>query len=660
MDFDEIMDQADGARIVELERLIQQARSDYFNKTPTVSDGVFDAWVAELRELKPESVAITAIGAPIEAVTEWKKVSHGFVMGSLDKVNTPVEMGLWLAGVGVKEPVLTTQKLDGISIHLRYEEGRLVQAITRGDGETGEDITSNVVRMKGIPKKTLHIDGLGIVCAFTGSIRGEIVLKKSDHKAHFPAYANPRNAASGISKRYDGTGSEHLTVMVYKIVEGNVRPTTEYESFGMLRHWGFLTPEWNVHVPGQEGSRTPQEYWKAYQEGAREKLDYEIDGLVILVNNLAHQAELGEKDGRPKGAVAFKFAAEGKLTTITKIEWQVGGQGRITPVAIFNPVNVMGATITNASVYNLKYIADLGIGVGAEVMVVRANDVIPRITEVSKKPEKVETGPTHCPACGTSTGMEGEYLVCPNALECPAQAVGRIKRYVSVLDIKEWGDGLLEKLVEAGLVKTVLDLYKLTVGQLAAIDRMGEKSAAKVHKLLWAKNPIPLDEFLGAMSIPGCGSSTFILLMDAGYDTLDAILKGSADTQWLLDENRTGPFHAIAGIGPVKAADLAAWFSHPTNQEMLRDILTLGVQVKGRVKGKFTDKSFCFTGSMNRPRKELETLVTDHGGVVKSSAGKGVTYLVIADPNSTSTKAQAARKAGVICISEETFLGMVG
>ncbi len=655
MNFDEIMEQATGTRATELEQLILQARTDYFNKTPTVTDGVFDAWIAELRELKPDSTAITAIGAPIEAVTEWKKASHGFVMGSLDKVNTPVEMGLWLAGVGVKEPVLITQKLDGISIHMKYLDGAFVQAITRGDGETGEDITSNVARMKGVIKK-IHLSPESL---FTGSIRGEIVLKKSDHKKHFPAYANPRNAASGISKRYDGTGSEHLTVMAYTIVEGNVRPPTEEENFRLLMRWGFLTPEWNVHIPNQEGSKTPQEYWKAYQDGAREKLDYEIDGLVIRVNNLAHQAELGEKDGRPKGAVAFKFAAEGKLTTITKIEWQVGGQGRITPVAIFNPVNVMGASITNASVYNLKYIADLGIGVGAEVMVVRANDVIPRITEVSKKPEKVETGPTHCPACGTSTGMEGEYLVCPNALECPAQAVGRIKRYVSVLDIKEWGDGLIEKLVDEGLVKTVLDLYKLTVGQLAAIDRMGEKSAAKVHKLLWAKNPIPLDEFLGAMSIPGCGSSTFILLMDAGYDTLDAILAGSQDTKQNIEWHRTDvAFLAVAGIGPVKAHDLATWFTNPTNQAMLNDILALGVKVKGRVKGKFTDMSFCFTGSMDRPRKELETLVTDHGGVVKSSAGRGVTYLVIADPNSTSTKAQAAKKAGVICISEETLLAM--
>ena len=671
MDFDDFMAQADTARAEELERLIKSAQRDYHNGSSSVTDDVYDAWVAELKELKPDSPAITAIGAPPPEVTEWKKASHGFVMGSLDKVNTPAEMGLWSAGIGVKEPLLITEKLDGISIHLRYEDGKLVQAITRGDGTTGEDITSNVARMKGIPKPNafrrveadgsdalLNRPGYGYVKHFTGSIRGEIVLLRSDHKKHFPDYANPRNAASGISKRHDGRGSEHLTVMVYKIIEPSTYATHE-DQFRELRKFGFKTPAFIVYDPKQESSKSPSDYWQIYQDGERERLDYDIDGLVVMVNSCSKADELGEKDGRPKGAVAFKFAAEGRLATITKIDWQVGGTGRITPVAIFTPVNVMGATITNASVYNIKYIKDLGIGVGAEVLVIRANDVIPRISEVHKKPESVEEAPATCPVCGAATGMEGEYLVCPNDSGCSAQAAGRIKRYVQVLDVKEWGDTLIEKLVESGFVKSVADLYQLTTAQLVGIDRMGEKSAAKVHKNLWAKNPIPLEDFLGAMSIPGCGPSTFLLLMDAGFDTLEAILEGARKTHECINVHRQeGPFHAVTGIGPVKAADLARWFMTPANKAMFSDILSRGVEVRGRVKGKFTGKSFCFTGASTRPRKELEAIVTSHGGVVKSSAGKGVTYLVLADPNSTSTKAQAARKAGVMCLSEADFLAM--
>lgn len=614
-------------RIKVLEALIMGARAAYYNETPQVSDEQFDAWVDELRALSPRSEAITSIGAPV-ANSPWEKARHGFVMGSLDKVNTPEEFGAWAASTGTHDRLfLVTEKLDGISLHCKYEYGKLVQAITRGDGTTGEDITRNVLRMKGVPKE---------IPAFTGSLRGEIVLLKSAHNAYFPDYANPRNAASGIAKRHDGKGCEHLTVMFYQVVDGPFG--TELEQFEWLEERGLRVPTWIVGAPVAE--------WLRYQESVRDNLDYDIDGLVIRINDLTVQASLGDKDGRPRGAIAFKFPASSKETTLRAIEWQVGGTGRITPVAVFDAVNLLGAKVTNASLYNVRNIRNLGVSVGSRILVSRANDVIPTVMSVTEPSGEPLVVPAQCPCCGTPTEQEGEYLVCPNQETCPAQAEGRIKRYIVALDVKEWGDVLIERLVQSKKVVTPVDLYRLTPAVLASLDRITPTLGAKLLDLLWAKNDLSIETLLGALSIPLCQSSTIQMVTDAGHETWEAI-------QGLSRQD----IQAIPGLGPVKAAALFDWI-HGPGKLLVADLLGVGVRIKARQKGRFTGHSFCFTGSMTRKRSDLEALVVDQGGTVKSSVGKGLTYLVMADPNSTSSKAQAARKNGTRCISEEDFIGM--
>lgn len=641
LSIDEVVAQANQARITELEGNITKARQAYYNPGGggplyDIPDEVYDAWVDELAELKADSPAVTAIGAPPPAVSEWKKTSHGISMGSLDKVNTSEEIAAWVQSAkGQTEPLLVTEKLDGISIHVKYVKGEFSQAITRGDGSIGEDITVNVVRMKGIPAQ---------IKGFSGSLRGEIVLLRSDHVKYFADYANPRNAAGGISKRLDGKGCEHLTVMFYQVVEGKDFDT-EGGQFDWLCGHGLRIPNWYVTAMGA-GCQTPHDLWVEYQETKRAALDYDIDGLVVRLNNLAKQMSLGETDGRPKGAVAYKFAAITRETNITKIDWQVGGTGRITPVAIFRAVNVLGAEITNASLYNLKYIQDLGIGVGATVLIARANDVIPRVVSVRRK-TVVEKAPEYCPTCGSGTAMDGEYLICPNTADCSAQAVGRIKRYVKELDIKEWGETLIEKLVEGGLVKHPADLYKLSEEQLAGVERMATKSAQNVLKTLWDRNPIPLENLLGACSIPLCASATVKMAMDAGFDTLAKLRSADA-----------GALGRVPGLGPIKALALWKWFHD--HGSIVDNLLAAGVKIKEKIHGSLTGASFCFTGASNRPRGELEELVRAAGGEVKSSVSKKLMYLVMADANSNSTKAQAARKNGTKVLGEEEFLRMTG
>jgi len=619
-------------RVQTLAVLINKARLDYYNNQPTVSDKVYDAWCDELRILDPINKAVTAVGASVLA-SAWVKAKHQIPMGSLNKVNTPAEFAKWVTDVAYNEKLFVTQKLDGLSIELIYEGGLLTQAITRGDGDIGEDITVNVKRMDGV-KSVLPTP-------FNGSLRGEIIMLKSKHRKYFADKANPRNAASGVSKRLDGVGVEHLSIIFYQAL-GDVDFNTEVEQFEWLKAQGVIIPDYWEFKNASEVNL----WWRNYQDVDRNKLDYDIDGLVIHINDMAKQMSLGDKDMRPLGAIAFKFDNEARESTIRDIIWQVGNSGRVTPVAVVDPVSLVGATITRASLYNMSYIEELGLDIGATVLVVRANDVIPRIEELVKGTGKVVEPPTHCPSCGKPLVISGENLVCTNSETCPAQVVGRIKNWVSDLNILEWGDTLIEKLVESKKVVTVADLYTLTVDDLALIDRMGKKSAKNCFDSLWSKSEITLDVFLGALSFPMIGSTTIRQIMNAGCDTLEKFGQLGA-----------AQFEMVPGVGPSKADSLANGLRQ--SQQIILDLLNNGVKIKAKVVGKMSGSSVCFTGAMKNKRPVLEKMAADSGADVKSSVGKGLTYLVIADPNSTSSKAVAARKMGTTLISEEDFLDMV-
>jgi DNA ligase (NAD+) len=619
----------DEARADELEKLISAAREDYYVKhKPKVSDATFDAWVDELRGLRPKSPQVTGVGAAVKS--EWKKVAHEIPMGSLDKVNFPFEMAKWIKDNNTGE-LFVTEKLDGISVALRYENGVFTQGVTRGDGQEGEDITRNVAKMAGVPAK-LPKD-------ITAQFRGEIICTLSSLAKNFPEYANPRNTASGIASRLDGTGSEHLTVLVYRVAEGADNLPTRSAQLSWIRKLGFKTPNSSVTLD-------PEPIWEEYQKTTRDKLDYAIDGLVVEINDVAKQEAMGESSGCPNGARAFKFAAPSRESTLRQIDNQTGGAGHITPVAIFDEVNLLGTKVTRASLYNWKYIRDLKLNVGARILVARANDVIPRVTEVVEGTGSVAEPPSKCPSCGAPTDWDGEYLVCTDTADCPAQTLGRLIRYVKSLNILEWGEAVMERLVAAGMVKNVADLYRLEKLNLADIDRMGEKSAQNLLKTLWAKNPLPIESFFGALSIPGCGESMIRLIVDAGYDTVEKLLAV-----------RTEQLMAIKGLGPVRSKTLSDWFS-THGKDVVKDTLSTGLKLKDRVRGGLTGKSFCFTGKSEHKRADLEDMVRNAGGTVKGSVGAGLTYLVMADPNSASTKAQAAKKHGTVTISESDFVKM--
>lgn len=615
-------------------------RNLYYNQTPIISDEAFDLLLDELKSLSPDHPAITDVGYPIEENTEWKKATHNIKMGSLNKINSSDEIKEWVFELfKPNNSIFYSEKIDGISIECCYEDGKFTQAITRGNGTVGLDISSNVILMGGV-KKVLPTK-------FTGSLRGEILLKKSKHKKYFPDAENPRNAASGLSSRLDGVGCEHLDILFYQAI-GDVDLTSEFLQLKFLQEdLGLNVPNYNAYA-----GKTIDELvnfiaaeWKKYQDKTRDSLDYLIDGLVICINDLEYQNSIKEKHNRPWGKLALKFPNQLFKTTVKSIDWTLG-RGRITPRCWFDKINILGSNVEKASVYNIAYIKKLGLGIGSEVYVCKAGEIIPRVESVLTEGLPIDI-PTKCPACSGPLEMQGENLTCVSTDTCPAQLVGRLSNWISSLGILEWGEALLQRLIDTEKVRTVADLYKLSVADLAALERMGAKSAKKCYDSLRSQTTLSLDTFLGSLSIPLVAKATIKMVMDAGYDSLDKILSMSKDD--LLK---------VKGIGEVKAELFSKGLRR--NKELISELLEVGIKIESKnMSGKLVGMNIAITGATNIKRDDLVKIIEENGGTFSSNVGKKTSHLIIADPGSQSSKAVKARDAGVKLISEDDFLAMI-
>ncbi|XXX71869.1 NAD-dependent DNA ligase LigA [Sorangium sp. So ce134] len=638
------------ARIDELAERIEKYRASYYAGHPEISDAAFDALEDELRALDPTHPVLARVGSAA-LITEWEKARHEIPMGSLNKVVSEDELRAWIArcdeilvkdghggdGGGaaqaegaarasVADDLFVAEKLDGISIEVIYKGGKLVDAITRGDGEWGERITANVARMKGVPSRIRERGRL--------SVRGEIILRLSDMKRYFPGVTSPRNMAAGASKRFDGQGAEHCTVLFYDVAEHLEIPTCRAR-FAWLRELGFATPQ-TAHGDVEDVVKL----YRRYSSELRASLDYEIDGLVVYVDSLHVQGLLGDVNRRPRGAVAFKFASPAKVTTVVAIQWDTGPSGRVTPVAIVEPVELAGANVRRASLHNAANVRSLGIGVGDEVLVSRRNDVIPYVEEVVEKRGPVALPPSLCPVCSAPLVVEGEYLLCRNAA-CRALIEGRIHNWIDAIGALEWGDKLIEQVVAAGLVREPLDLYKLTVKDIAELDRRGEKSATKCLDQLKSRLPLALPVFLAALGIEGFAIQTARLLVSAGYTTIEKLLAAGEDE-----------LAGIPGLGAIKAASIVRGL-RSRGDEIARLLAAGIVPVAPEAEGPLAGLTFCFTGAATRSRGELTHLVESNGGRVLNSVTKELNYLVLADVTSASSKAVKARKYGTKLITED-------
>ena len=636
------VDPAVEARVEELARRVEKHRAAYYAGTPEISDAAFDALEDELRALAPAHPVLAKVGSAA-LVTEWDKARHEIPMGSLNKATNEEELRAWLARCdellakdgmpSVSGDLFVAEKLDGISIEVTYRDGKMAEAITRGDGFVGERISPNVARMKGVPARITEKKPM--------SVRGEIILRLSDMKRHFPAeHTSPRNTAAGTAKRFDGSGAEHLTVLFYDVAD-HVDVPTQREKFAWLRSLGFATPR-TAHGSVED----VMDLYRRYEKELRASLDYEIDGLVVYADSLAAQTVLGDVNRRPRGAIAFKFSSPAKVSRVVQIRWDTGPSGRVTPVAIVEPVELAGATVQRASLHNAGLVRALGIGVGDEVLVSRRNDVIPYVEEVVESAGHPVKTPEACSTCGAPLSLEGEYLMCRNA-ECTAIVEGRIHSWIDAIGALEWGDKLIEQLVEAKKVKEPRDLYVITWQDIAALERRGEKSAKKCIEQIRSRSPLSLPVFLAGLGIENFAIQTARLLVSAGFDTLDKLLGAKVEE-----------IAAIPGLGAIKAGAIVRGLA--SRKDEIQRLLDAGVvPVPPEAAGPLAGLSFCFTGSASRPRGELTHEVESRGGRVLGSVTKELNYLVIADVNSTSSKAEKARKLGTKLINEDQLFEMI-
>ncbi|PCJ28461.1 MAG: DNA ligase (NAD(+)) LigA [SAR86 cluster bacterium] len=638
--------------------------------SPEIPDADFDTLLARLQflesEYKLESPDSPTQRVGSEALSQFSQVTHKQAMLSLDKVFNEGDLQAFEARIGKR---LDTEdkfeyscepKIDGIAVSLLYRDGVLERAATRGDGVTGEDITHNVRTIHSIPLRLRNVGAGSLI-----EVRGEIFLSKPGFKrlnemaevAGSKVFVNPRNTAAGAVRQLDSRKSAKIPLQMFcysvGIVEGVALPAKLSEIFKTLDQWGLpVNPDRDVKT----GIKSCLQYCLKLLK-KRSSLTYEIDGAVIKVNNLTLQKELGNNARSPRWAMAYKFPAEEKTTTVIEVEFQVGRTGTITPVARLEPVFVGGVTVSNTTLHNMDEIKRLGLRVGDTVVVRRAGDVIPKIVRVvssiTNKHPKVIRLPKNCPACRSVIEKDGEVLYrCSAGIICPAQRKEAIKHFSSrsAMDIDGLGDKLVELMVDEGVIESVADVYAIKAEQISALERMGDKSAANLIKAIEKSKQTTLPRFLFGLGIREVGEATALQLVNY-FGDLDKII--SADTDSL---------EQVPDVGPVVAQHVSVFFNNDENLTLLRRLQEYGiiwpkVEVSDNVKP-LNKQIYVLTGTLElMPRSEAKSRLIALGAKVAGSVSKN-TSCVVAGPGAGS-KLSKAEELGVKVINEKDFLALL-
>lgn len=660
-------------QIEELRRVIDEHNHNYYVlNSPTISDYDFDMLLKQLEQLEREHPEYDDPYSPTHRVgsdltKEFKQVRHERRMLSLSNTYTVGEVDDFVNSCkrllpGEEVTITGEMKYDGTSISLHYEEGRLVRAVTRGDGEKGDDVTANIMTIKSIP---LVLKGRGWPRKF--EIRGEVLLpwKEFDRlnaEREFneePPFANPRNAASGTLKLQDPAevGRRGLDAYLYYLLGDELPYDTHYDNMQAAREWGFKVSDIMTRLYTIDEVDNFISHW----DSARKELPVATDGLVFKVDSLRQQLNLGFTAKNPRWAIAYKFQAERALTQLRYVSFEVGRSGVITPVANLEPVLLSGTIVKRASLHNADIIDELDIHEGDMLYVEKGGEIIPKITGVEtdqRRPgaEKVRFV-THCPSCGTQlVRIEGEAAwMCPNIYGCAPQITGRIEHFVGrrMMNIDGLGEETVTQLFDAGLIGNVADLYDLRVSDLAPLERLGEKSAEKIVAGIEESKNVPWARVIYALSIPYVGETVAKRLARACPD-IDSLRSKSIEELTRIDD-----------IGPRIAESITDFFSREANGEIVERLRKAGVRMSApddtssRQSDLLAGKTIVISGTFSRhSREEYKELIEANGGKNTGSISKKTDY-ILAGENMGPSKLEKAQKLGIEIINEEEFLKII-
>lgn len=668
-----------------IDRLRQEIRRHdrlYFvENAPEISDQQYDALMRELRELEQQHPHLITPDSPTQRVGEqpiegFTQVRHRLPMLSVDNTYSPEEVREFDARIrktadGIAFDYIVDPKIDGVAVAVTYENGRLTLGATRGDGETGDDITQNLRTLKSVP---LTLDGRGWPALL--EVRGEVYWPNSDFErinkkrvaAGEAAFANPRNATSGTLKQLDSRQVAERKLVFQAHGFGAIDPfppgvKLQQELFALFKKWGIpISP----HLRRCDDIEAVIRFIEEWDQ-RRSKLEYQTDGLVIKINQLALREQLGTTSKSPRWCIAYKYAAEQAESKLLSVSYQVGKLGTITPVANLEPVQLAGTTVSRASLHNFDQIARLDLRIGDTVLVEKAGEIIPQVVGVNAtlRPKRAAAilPPPACPSCGGPLEKDegGVYIRCNNP-DCPAQLVEKLRYFChrDQMDIEGAGEVVCAALVRAGWVKSVVDFYRLEKrrAELAELNlaedgesrrRLGPKNAENLLAGIETSKQRPLSRLLAALNIRHVGSSTAEDLAEH-FGNLDAL---SAATEEELQQ--------VEGIGTEVAASLRAWFEQKRHRDLLRELKSLGVnptQKKVRASNALDGKTIVVTGTLTKyKRDEVEALIKQHGGKTSGSVSKKTSYVLAGEE--AGSKLEKARALGVPVIDETEFDRMI-
>ena len=650
------------------DELNQHNYNYYVLDKPTISDFEFDQKLKHLQDLEAQHPEFFDENSPTQRVggmvtKNFETVKHEYRMYSLDNSYSIEDLQDWETRIqkvlgDVPLEYTCELKYDGASISISYEKGRLVRAVTRGDGFQGDDVTNNIKTIKAVP---IHLKG---DYPEKFDIRGEIILpfagfeKMNQELIEIgeTPYSNPRNTASGSLKLQDSAevAKRPLDCLLYFVIGNNLPFKTQFEGLQKARDWGFKVPTQSKLAKSLNEVFEYINYWDKH----RHDLPYETDGVVIKVNNLQHQEELGYTAKSPRWAMAYKFKAEQVTTKLNSISYQVGRTGAITPVANLEPVQLAGTIVKRASLHNADQIEKLDIRIGDEVFVEKGGEIIPKIIAVAKRGNQEEPTKyiTHCPECQTElVRSEGEANhFCPNFYGCPPQIIGRIQHFITrkAMDIDGLGGETVTLLFNAGLVTNYADLYELKKEQIIPLERMAEKSAENLINGIEKSKTIPFERVLYALGIRYVGE-TVAKKLAKHYKSIDAIAQASIMDLILVDE-----------IGDKIAQSVVQFFENQENIRIIDRLKSFGVQLESGdddvlLSEKLKGKTFVVSGVFEiYSRDELKKAIEDNGGKVGSSISSKTDY-VIAGDNMGPSKLEKANQLKIAIISELDFKQMI-